>query len=359
MRLAFAAAAPVLTAFGCTAPPSPADTDPSTPPANVAVSAVHAADLPLRVEAGGIVQARSTALVTSRVTAPILRVHVGAGDLVRQGQPLVTLDAREVTANRERAAATLTSAAGMQRAAESRVEVAEANLRLATATFDRINALHEKRSATTQELDQAVAARAAAEAQVQSGRAESAAAAAAHEAARAASEAAEVSRSYAVLTAPFDGVVAARMADPGSLASPGAGLIVIEEAGPKRLEVRLDDSRSAWIAVGQSAEVRLDADANDAWTSTKVVEVGRTDPGSHSFLVKLALPDTGARTGSFGRARFAGPGRRTLVVESSSVFRRAGLSFVFAVDADQRARLRPVVTGAVDGDVTEVGSTIR
>jgi multidrug efflux system membrane fusion protein len=36
------------------------------------------------------------------------------------------------------------------------------------------------------------------------------------------------------------------------------------------------------------------------------------------------------------------------------VFRRAGLSFVFTVDADQRARLRPVVAGAVDGAVTEI-----
>ena len=86
-----------------------------------------------------------------------------------------------------------------------------------------------------------------------------------------------------------------------------------------------------------------------------MVEVGRADPTSHTFLIKLELPArTTARTGSFGRARFAGDPRQTLVVPFSSLIRRAGLTFVFTVDSNRQARLRPVVPGAVEGDRAEI-----
>jgi multidrug efflux pump subunit AcrA (membrane-fusion protein) len=306
-------------------------------------------------EAGGIVQAGTTAHITSRVIAPILAVHVHVGDHVTRGQTLVTLDAREVAANAARASAALTSATEAARAADARTVTAEATRRLAEATHGRIRGLFDKRSATPQELDQSVAAFGAAEAQVATARAESAAAIAARDSAHAAADAAAVARSYAVLTAPFDGVVASRLADPGSLAAPGTLLLVVEESGPNRLEVRLDESRAARTTVGEKADVRLDADRAASWLPATVVEIGRADSASHSMLIKLQLPSGAtARTGSFGRARFRGEPHRTLVVPSTSVIRRSGLTFVFAVDAGNQVRLRPVVAGTVDGDRTEI-----
>jgi len=343
-----------MLAAGCASSPQPESAE-STPPVAVSVDRVTSVDLPSFVEAGGIVQAGATARITSRVIAPIQAVHVRVGDRVKRGQTLVTVDAREVTANTARAVAAFAAATEGSRAAESRTASAEAALRLANATHARISALHEKRSATPQELDQAVAALTAAEAQVQMARSETAAANAARDAARAAADAASVATSYATLTSPFDGIVTDRMADPGSLATPGSPLVVVEESGPARLEVRLDESRLGRIVPGQEAEVRLEADAAAAWIAAKVVEVGRADPTSHAFLVKLELPaGTTTRTGSFGRARFAGNPRRTLVVPSSSLIRRAGLTFVFTVDTNRQARLRPVVPGAVVGDRTEI-----
>jgi len=301
------------------------------------------------------VQAGATAHITSRVVAPIQTVHVRAGDRVRAGQILVTLDARELTANVERAAAAATAAAEASRAAESRLATAQAGLQLAAATHERIRSLHDKRSATPQELDQAVAALGSAEGQVQAARSDAAASAALRDAARAASDAAAVARSYAELAAPFDGMVADRLADPGSLAAPGLPLVVVEQSGTARLEVRLDESRAAWASAGQLAGIRLDGTSGTNWVEAKVLEVGRVDPSSHSFLIKLELPPgVSGRTGSFGRARFAGPARHTLVVPSASLIRRAGLTFVFTVDPESLARLRPVVAGAVVGDRTEV-----
>jgi RND family efflux transporter MFP subunit len=343
-----------LVASGCGSPAA-TPPEPTSRPVPVSLADVAGIDLPAHIEAGGIVRAGATAYVTSRVVTPIHSVHVRAGDRVARGQTLVTLDSRELTAGADRASAAATAAVQASRAADSRASAAEAAHRLAVATHARIKTLYERKSATPQELDQAVAALEGAEAQLQSARSESAAAAAARDAARAASEESSVARSYAVLTAPFDGVVADRMADPGSLASPGVPLLVLEQIGRPRLEVRVDDAAATRIAVGQAIDVRLDAADPTRWVAANVVEVGRPDAASHSVLVKLELPEgTTARTGSFGRARVMVEARRTLVVPSSSVLHRASLSFVFVVDAAKQAHLRPVVTGVVDRDRTEI-----
>ena len=204
---------------------------------------VTSAALASSLEAGGVVASRTTAVIASRIMAPVAAVHVRAGDRVRRGAPLVTLDGRELDANRARAIATLASAAESQLAAESELRSAQAALTLARATHDRIRTLHDQRSATPQELDQAVSALDVADAQFKQAQAHRSAANAAHDAARAASDAAGIANSYATLSAPFDGVVTERAVDPGSMANPGTPLVTLEEGTAFRVEVSLDESR--------------------------------------------------------------------------------------------------------------------
>jgi RND family efflux transporter MFP subunit len=312
-------------------------------------------DLPIYTEAGGIVTASESATVASRIVAPVDAVLVRTGDRVRRGQTLLTLDARELTARADHATAALAAATEAARAAGSRSDAATAHATLAASTHARVKALHERRSATAQEMDQAEAALHAARAQADSARADFSAATRAREAATADVEAARVGRSYAVLTAPFDGVVAERLADPGSLAAPGVALLVVEATGPARLDVRVDESRAAGLKAGGTADVRLDTDSTSGWQSTTIVEIGRADPATHTVLVTLQLPaSVSVRSGSFGRARFTRAIRRTMTLPSSSLIRRAGLTFVFAVQDAKEARLRPVSVGAIEGDVAEI-----
>jgi len=310
-------------------------------------------------EAGGVVRARSTAVIASRIMAPVVDVHVRAGDRVKRGAKLVTLDGREITANRARAAAALRSAVEASRAADAEVRAAEASAAMAKATHERIRALHDKRSATTQELDQAVTARDAAEAQVAGARARAAAAAGAREAAQSAMDAASVAASYAVLTAPFDGLVTERSVDPGSMANPGTPLLIVEDASAFRLEVRLDEARAAQVSTGQAAEVYLGDAGSEGPLAARVREVGRVD-SAHGFLVKLDLPgEASLRSGIYGRARFSGPAREALTVPAGATVRRGQLTFVFAVDGEDRARLQPVSTGRAGGDRVEILAGVR
>jgi len=176
-------------------------------PIAVSTTPVTSTTVASSLEAGGVVTSRTTAVIASRIMAPVAAVHVRAGDRVRRGAPLVTLDGRELDANRARAIATLASAAESQLAAESELRSAQAALTLARATHDRIRRLHDQRSATPQELDQAISALDVADAQFTQANAHRSAADAAHDAARAASDAASITTSYATLSAPFDGVV--------------------------------------------------------------------------------------------------------------------------------------------------------
>lgn len=331
-------------------------------PLAVTLASVEYVSLPSSFEAGGIVRARSTATIASRMMAPVLDVHVRAGERVRRGATLITLDSREVAANRSRAAATLTSAAEAARAADSDVRSAQASVVLARATHERIRTLYEKRSATAQELDQAQSALEAAEAQVAAARARVAAAAASREAADAASVAAAIATSYATLVAPFDGVVTSRSVDPGSLATPGLPLLTLEDSSSFRLEVTLDEARAGQIATGQRVEAAIGAvdSAEPRRCEGTVSEVARIDPDSHSFLVKIDLPhESSSRSGLFGRARFTGPSRRVLAVPSSALVRRGQLTFVYSVDGESRARLRAVSPGAGTRDRTEILAGVR
>jgi multidrug efflux pump subunit AcrA (membrane-fusion protein) len=329
-------------------------------PIAVSTARVTSTALASSFEAGGVVTSRTTAVIASRIMAPIAAVHVRAGDRVRRGAPLVTLDGRELDANRARASATLAAAAESQLAAESELRSAQAALTLARATHDRIRRLHDQRSATPQELDQAVSALDVADAQVTQAQARRSAAHAAHDAARAASDAAGIASSYATLSAPFDGVVTERAVDPGSMANPGTPHVTLEEGGALRVEVSLDESRAATVKVGDTVTVHVDQEAYPDPLSGRVSEIARVDPAAHSSVVTIDLPAmNGLRSGLFARARFTGSPRTTLTVPASAAIRRGQLTFVFAVDSENRARLRAVSPGITDGERVEILAGLR
>jgi RND family efflux transporter MFP subunit len=319
----------------------------------VTVARATLTDIAERFESGGVVRARLTATLASRVSGPIDTVRVSVGTRVRRGQTLLTLECRELDANAARARASLAAAGDTMQAADADVRAADSALTLATATHERVRALYEKRSATPQESDQATAALQEAEAGVAAARARASAARSARDATGAALRASEASLSDATITAPFDGVVAERLVDPGTLASPGMPLLVIEDAGELRLHVQIDEFRARAIAVGQTAEARLDQAV--AWTPARVDEIGRVDPASHGFVVKLELPSLpDLRPGRFARARFTFGSRRGLTVPASSLVHRGQLAYVFTVTSDDLLRLRPVVAGEADGDRVEL-----
>ena len=339
----------------CTASP-PAARHPDAPAIDVTLARATRTRIPAQFEAGGIVRGRLTAALASRVLAPVVEVRVRPGDRVAAGQVLVTLDGRELQTQSDQASAAAAAARHSVQAAEADKAAAKAHLALATTTFERVNGLYARRSATKQELDDATASLDAARGASGAADAHAEAAAAALNAADAAARAASISAAYAVVAAPFAGRVVERFVDPGAMAAPGAALVTIEDTSLFRLEVDLDEARARQLVVGQRAAAALAGGSEDAWLDGRVAEVGRLDPARHSFVVKVDLPPSSqARSGAFGRARFETGSREALTAPASAVVRRGQMTFVFAVDGSSVAHLRPVTIGTtVDRDRIEL-----
>lgn len=341
MRSALVLAAVTTAACGSAAPH---DQAPDTgEPVAVRVATVAAADVAAVWEAGGVVQARTTATLAAQVLAPVAAVHVVAGDRVSAGQVLVTLQGRELEAGARSAAAAVAQAADHGVAAAAEERAARAALALARASHGRIAALHAKRSATAQELDEATAALAAAEARTAAATAQVSAASAGGDRARAASDAAIATAAFLRITAPFAGVVTEKMVEPGNMATPGLPLLRVEDTRAFRLDVRVDESRAGQVTPGAAVEVVLDGAGQPLTVKGAVTEISRAvDADARAALVKIALPEVpGLRSGTFGRARFAAAGRAALVVPADAIVQQGQVSAVFVADQGV-ARLRLV-----------------
>jgi multidrug efflux pump subunit AcrA (membrane-fusion protein) len=320
------------TLTGCS--PRQAAAAPAGAAESIAVTTAQVAmtDVSRAIDAGGVVEARTTATITARILAPVREVRVSPGDHVRQGQTLIVLDGDDLAAGARAARSAALAAEQGSKAAAAELLAADAGLALARASYDRVAALQARRSATAQELDDATATLRSAEARVAGASARALQAASEVESARAAGDQASTTHSFTTIAAPFDGMVTEKLVDPGNMASPGMPLLRLEDTRGFRLEVRVDESRIGRIRHGDSVPVFLRTGTTSI-TGT-VVEVSRAvDADARAFLVKIALPDApGLRSGEFGKARFGGTPRRALTVPSSAIVRRGQVTSVFVVD---------------------------
>ena len=302
--------------------------------------------LPDGLEAVGTVQAAQTSQISSQTTGNILEIRAHEGDRVQGGQVLAVIDDAQPRAAVDQATAALA-------AAQKEVSAADSDFALAESTLKRYQQLYEKKSVSPQEFDEVNAKYQSAEAQRGMAGARQAQSAAALAQAR-------TSLGYTRVRAPFAGVITAKMADAGTLASPGTPIFTVEDTRAYRLEVNVDESDVHLVHLGQAATVAIDALGN-AQLSGKVAEIVPTaDPASRSFLVKIGLPaDARLRSGPFGRAHFERGQRQALLIPRTSVVDRGQLEGVYVLDANQIAELRYVTLGANAGDEVEVLSGLQ
>lgn len=349
---------------GCGGEPVESVSAAERPPIAVNVARVATASIGETFDAGGLVEAKTTALVAARIVAPVTQVKVKAGDRVRQGDVLVVLDGADLDARSRSASAAAQAAAQDVDAAANGQREADAALALARTNRARIDQLFSRKSATQQELDNADAALRMAEARAQASAARLAAARAGVDSAAASRDAASSTARFATITAPFDGVVSATMVESGNMTAPGQPLLRLEDVRNLRLAVRVDESRVGAATVGARVPIVLDASASGETMTVdgEVVEVGRLDDASaHAYLVKIALPaNARVEPGRFGRARFATRTRNGVVLPEGALRRQGQIASVFVVE-DNVARLRmvdmrgdEVVAGVNAGDTVVV-----
>lgn len=269
--------------------------------------------------------------LASRLGGRIAEMRVQEGDAVRRGQLLVRLDAAEVE--------------GGIRQARSGVAAAEAAARDAAADLERWQALADRGSASNNELRKVQLRHESAREALNQ--------------ARAGLDTAAAQRRQAGLESPIDGVVVARGRRAGDLALPGQPLLTLEAIGPLHFELQLPESQLAQVRPGQAVEVRVDGQVQ-ALKGTVSRVLPSSDAVARRHTVKIALPAAkGLASGQFGRVSLASAERGGLVLPRSALVERGGLSGVFVVDADNRARFRWLRTGQEWSDGRSVAGADR
>ncbi len=325
-------------------------------------------------EAVGTVRARKASLLSSKTVGQITAVHVREGDRVKTGQVLVEVDDREAASQLVRAQAGLqetqqglTEAEEMIRASESAKAAAEADRNLAASTLRRYEILRDRRSVSPQEFEEVRAryqARAAeadrAQQFVNSMKSKREQVLAKIDQAKAVISLARVSVGYGRVAAPFSGVVTAKQAEVGALASPGMPLLTVEDNRNFRLEALVEESRLGAIRIGQPVQVIIDA-LETRERSGRVAEVSPSaDPASRTSVVKIDLPeDPGLRSGLFGRGRFPVEKKAVVAVPRSAVLERGQITEVFVVDSLNIAHMNLVKTSRQIGERVEILSGLR
>jgi len=322
-------------------------------PVPVRTLVVEATPWPSVYEATGAVRARTAAAISSKVMGYVRDVKVSVGDLVRAGQLLISLDARDLEAAVRQAEAALAEAKSAIVEVDGAIAAAKAQLELAQATFRRMKDLHEKKSISDQEFDEAAAKVRMAEANHQMALARRRQLDEKIQQAAEGVKSAAIMRGWAEIQAPFDGVVTEKMVEPGNLAAPGVPLLTIERSGAYRLEARLEESLLGSVRAGSDVEVELEALGKTLPARVSEV-VPAVDAASRAFLVKIDLPNLpGLRSGLFGRARFRTQARQVLAIPAEAVIERGQVRSVFVVEAG-RARSRLIALGERRGDRVEV-----
>jgi RND family efflux transporter MFP subunit len=329
----------MLIAGGCSSEPKKVEAAPELV-SGVHVANVERAVIPDVVEAMGAVRAAQTTQVAAQVMGNIVALNVREGDRVQRGQVLAAIDDTQARAAAERAQAAVL-------AAEKDVLAAQSDATLAASTLKRYENLWQKNSVSAQEFDEVKARAQAAEARLELARA-------GRQQAQAALTQANTQLGYARVHAPFDGVVTEKKVDLGTVAVPGMPLLTIEDTRRYQLEVTVDESQAAVVKLGGTTPVVVDAVAGQIQAKVAQI-VPASDPGSHSFVVKLDLPGSPQlRSGLFGRARFPKGTREALLIPGGAVVDRGQLHNVYVVGSDGVAALRYITVAPADDNRLEV-----
>lgn len=276
-------------------------------------------------ELDGVIQPVKQATVAAQTSGRVVAMAVKAGDKVRSGQLLASIDDSETQT-------------GLQRS-QAQVAQAQAQWRNAQSNFDRTRDLLRQGFVSSAAMDSA-------DAQLKS-------AAAARDQALAESKQANLNQGFTRVTAPFDAWVQQTMAEAGDLAMPGKSLLMLYAPLPLRAVVQIPVSRVSQMGASSQIEVQVPTpDGQQQWIRPlQTTRVPSADAVSQTIEWRLDLPaptSQGLLPGQQIRVRFAAGSKNRLTVPAAAVLRRGELTAVY-VAAGQGFVLRAVRLGSDHG----------
>ncbi len=262
-----------------------------------------------QVEIMGSLEAVEQAEVAAKVSGNIVSLPVVLGSRVEKGDLLAEINAGEISARMRQAKAQLEQARrNLERerkllqknaATPEAVKSLEDTLRIATAAYEETGTMLE----------------------------------------------------YTRILAPFSGLVTAKMANVGDLATPGKPLLQLENEA--RLQVIASIPESMVLKIARGDRLSIYVPPADLQLVGTVAEVAPTaDHLSRTAPIKIDIPaDARLRSGQFARVSMSAGTAQTITVPAEALMSFGQMERLFVV-VDGLARLRLVRSGAgTDGEV--------
>jgi HlyD family secretion protein len=295
------------------------------------------------LNASGYVVAQRKASLSSKATGRLEWLDVAEGSAVKKGQVIARLESRDTRAQLEQS--------------QAQVRLAVAELAEAELAATRSAQLVSKNFIAPASHDSAIARRDRAKAALS--------------AAQAAEQIAKANLDQTEIRAPFDGVVLTKNANVGDNITPFSSAIdskgaVVTIADMSTLEVEADVSESnlGKLAIGQPAEIGLDALPGERFSGSIVRMVPTIDRSKATRLVKVkfdaidprVLPEMSAKVVFLERSLSESERKPIVAVSAQAVAVRQGKPTVFLVDGDRVREIGLDTTESPKGDLVPVNN---
>ncbi|PKG86452.1 efflux RND transporter periplasmic adaptor subunit [Colwellia sp. 75C3] len=281
------------------------------------------------------ITAKQTTVISSRLLARIDKINVRAGDIVKKGDILITLENEGLSSKVIEA--------------QEQVNAVFAKHTEARQNFKRANELFNKKIASQFNLDKSKANYHSIKAELTAAKQNLAQA--------------QTTLSYATLRAPINGKIVDRFAEPGNTAQAGSKLLSLYNPLSLRVEAQVREQLALTLTQGQSITVELPTIKEK---SVGLVEeiVPAANTGSRSFLIKVSLPyQESLLPGMYARLLIPAGHAQKLYVPKDSVAHVGQLDFVHVLvnGQSQRRFVRlgglneqgfvSIISGLVNGEI--------
>ncbi len=211
--------------------------------------------------------------------------------------------------------------------AQSALNVAKANISMNPAYQQNINALKAAVSAAQAQVDQA-----------------------------------QVQVNETDLKSSINGVVTARNADEGALASPGSPVLVIQQLDWLFFIASVPVEDGDKIRVGQQANILIDSPDVPSATGTITNINPSADPQSRQMAIRIKVEnaDHKLRPGMFGKINFISDAKKVdVAVPKEAVTYKGKSATVAVVGDDNKVQIRNVTTGVSDDKLIEIKDGVK
>jgi len=307
------------------------NTIPLQPKTTLTVSAVKPspARLAMNIPATGNIAAWHEAIIGAEVNAlQIKEVLVNVGDIVKKGQVIARFSRSMIDADIAQANANLADA--------------QANALEAAGNAARARSIQDTGALSTQQIQQFLMSEASTKARV--------------DAAKAALNVQQVKLNQTFVYAPDDGVISARTATVGSVASAGQELFKLIRQSRLEWRAELTSTDVSQLKVGMSAVLTL-PDGKILKGKLRMLSPN-VDTQSRNAMAYVDLlggtQHAVAKAGMFARGEFTLADSDALTLPNSAIVMRDGFAYVMQVMPNQTVKQVKVTLGRRSGNAVEV-----